>query len=366
MPSVVVVGGGAMGSAAAWQLARRGADVVLLEQFGPGHGRGSSHGSSRIVRLSYADPFYVDLAAAAYAHWEELEAEANEQLLTWTGVVDHGERSTVESISAALSERGHAVEAIDPAEARDRWPGLRLEPPILFHPRGGRAHADRTVAALKRVAGQLCAELRHGTRVDAIAPKADSVEIRAGDDTWRADAAVIAVGAWSSFVLDGIITLPNLTVTREQPAHFPPVDPTTPWPSFIHHLVGATTRGSATPRGAYGLSSADGVKVGFHAVGPVVDPDEVVPGVDAQRLKPLQDYVAEWIPGVDADRPDAVPCLYTLTDDSDFIVDKVGPVTIAAGFSGHGFKFTPQIGSMVADLVLGAGPAPRRFSLNRP
>jgi sarcosine oxidase len=365
MPSVVVVGGGAMGSAAAWQLARRGADVVLLEQFGPGHARGSSHGSSRIVRLTYVDPFYVDLAAAAYAQWEELEADANERLLTWTGVVDHGERSTVAAISDVLSSRGHAVEVIDPSEARDRWPGLRLEPPILFHPRGGRAHADRTVAALKQVASQLGAEIRHDTRVDAIVPAGDGVEIRAGDETWRADATVVAVGAWSSSVLDGIVRLPNLTVTREQPAHFPPVDPTTPWPSFIHHLVDTNTRGSATPRGAYGLSSVDGVKVGFHAVGPVIDPDESVSDIDHERLKSLQDYVTEWIPGVDAGRPDAVPCLYTLTDDADFIVDKIGPVTIAAGFSGHGFKFTPQIGAMLADLVLDAGPAPRRFSLNR-
>ena len=105
MVEVVVVGGGAMGSAAAWQLARRGADVVLLEQFGPGHGRGSSHGSSRIVRLSYDDPFYVDLAAAAYQQWDELEADSGEQLLTWTGVVDHGEQSTVDAMTQLLSTR---------------------------------------------------------------------------------------------------------------------------------------------------------------------------------------------------------------------------------------------------------------------
>jgi sarcosine oxidase len=365
MPSVVVVGGGAMGSAAAWQLARRGADVVLLEQFGPGHTRGSSHGSSRIVRLSYADPFYVDLAAAAYAHWYELEAEANEQLLTWTGVVDHGQREPVEAMAELLAGHGHAVELVDLAEAADRWPGLRFDGLVLHHPRGGRAHADRAVAALKRVASRFGAEIRHDIHVDAIAPTSGRVEIRAGDDSWRADAVVVAAGAWSPSVLDGLVQLPRLTVTREQPAHFPPLDPMIPWPSFIHHLVDTTTRGSATPRGVYGLSSADGVKVGFHAVGPLVDPDKVGSGVDSERLKTLQDNVAEWIPGVDAARPDAVPCLYTLTDNSDFIVDRVGPMIVAAGFSGHGFKFTPQIGSLIADLVLDEKPAPARFSLNR-
>ena len=114
MVDVVVVGGGAMGSAAAWQLARLGADVVLLEQFGPGHGRGSSHGSSRIVRLSYDDPFYVDLAAAAYQQWDELEADSGEQLLTWTGVVDHGAPSTVDAMARLLSTRGHATDLLDP------------------------------------------------------------------------------------------------------------------------------------------------------------------------------------------------------------------------------------------------------------
>jgi sarcosine oxidase len=365
MPTVVVVGGGAMGSAAAWQLARRGADVVLLEQFGPGHVRGSSHGSSRIVRLSYADPFYVDLAAAAYGSWEELEADANERLLTWTGVVDHGDPSPVEAMAVVLNECGHAADLLDPADAAERWPGLRFESRVLFHPRGGRAHADRTVAALKRVASRYGADIRHDARVEAIVPAADNVKVRAGDETLRADAVVITAGAWSGYLCKDLVKLPRLTVTREQPAHFPPLDPSTPWPSFIHHLVGSATRGTATPRGAYGLSSADGVKVGFHAVGPVVHPDQIGTEVDDRRLQALQDYVAEWIPGIDADRPDPVPCLYTLTDDSDFVVDRIGQVTIAAGFSGHGFKFTPQIGHIVADLALDSGPAPRRFGLNR-
>ena len=365
MPDVVVVGGGVMGSAAAWQLARRGADVVLLEQYEPGHLRGSSHGSSRIVRLSYADPFYVDLAAAAYERWTELEAEAGEPLLTWTGVVDHGDEPTVREMADLLGARGHAVDVLKPAAAMDRWPGLRFTSPVLFHPHGGRGDPDRTVAALKRLAGRYGAEIRHDSRVDAVAPATDSVEVRTADQVIRAGSVVVATGAWTASVLTGLVTMPRLTVTMEQPAYFPPRDTEQPWTSFIHHLAGIATRGTATPRGAYGLSSADGVKVGFHAVGPVIDPDDPDRGIDAARLRALQDYVAEWIPGVDAARPEAVPCLYDLTDDSDFIVDKVGPVTVAAGFSGHGFKFTPQIGHIVADLVLDDVPAPRRFGLNR-
>jgi sarcosine oxidase len=363
---VVVVGGGAMGSAAAWQLARRGADVVLLEQFGPRHGRGSSHGSSRIVRLSYDDPFYVDWAAKAYHQWDELEADSNEPLLTWTGVVDHGDPSTVDAMARILSTRGHATDLLDPAEAAARWPGLRFDGPALFHPRGGRAHADRTVAALKRVAAEHGADIRHDTRVKAVLPAGDHAEIRTDDETLLASAVVVSTGAWTASLIGDVLRLPALTVTREQPAHFPPRDPGTPWPSFIHHQIGTPTRDTATPRGTYGLSSVDGVKVGFHAVGPVVHPDEPGMDVDEQRLRVLQDYVAAWVPGVDAERPAAAPCLYTLTDDSDFVIDRVGPLTVAAGFSGHGFKFTPEIGRIVADLVLNGRPASERFRFSRP
>jgi sarcosine oxidase len=224
-----------MGSAAAWQLARRGADVVLLEQFSPGHVRGSSHGSSRIVRLSYADPFYVDLAAASYARWDELEADSGEQLVTWTGVVDHGDPPTIDAMDAILIARGHLTERLPPAEAAERWPGLRFDEPVLFHPRGGRAHADRTVAALQRVAERHGAETRHDTRVAALVPESDGVEVRTSSAALRAAAVVVAAGAWTASLLGDTLELPSLTVTREQPAHFPPRDPEMPWPSFIHH-----------------------------------------------------------------------------------------------------------------------------------
>jgi sarcosine oxidase len=360
---VVVVGGGAMGSAAAWQLTRRGVEVTLLEQFEPGHTRGGSHGSSRIVRLSYDDPFYVDLAATGYDRWAELEDECGEQLLTWTGVVDHGDPATVGALAAAMESRNHVVQRVEPDQAAERWPGLRFDTTALFHPRGGRAHADRTVAALQRVAAARGAEIRHGVEVEAVVPGPDAVEIRTPDQTLRARHVVVAAGAWAGQLLDGVVTLPSLTVTREQPAHFPPFDPAVPWPSFIHHIAAATVHGAATPRGVYGLAGPDGVKVGFHAVGPVVDPRNVPDTVDEARLRELQAYVRRWVPGVDASRPVADGCLYDLTDTADFVVDRVGPLTIAVGFSGHGFKFVPEIGRLVADLVLGTRVTPARFAI---
>jgi sarcosine oxidase len=233
----------------------------------------------------------------------------------------------------------------------------------LFHPHGGRVHADRAVAAFQRAASTYGADVQHGVRVESIVPSVDGVEIRGPDEVWTARAAVVAAGAWAGSLLEDLVSLPRLTVTLEQPAHFPPRDAAATWPSFIHHLSDARTRDGATPRGAYGLAGPDGVKVGLHAVGPLVDPETDERGVDGRRLRDLQEYVADWIPGADVDRPSATPCLYTLTDNADFVIDRMGPVVAATGFSGHGFKFAPEIGRIVAELALGTGRAPERFGL---
>jgi sarcosine oxidase len=364
---VVVVGGGAMGSAAAWQLSRRGREVVLVEQFHPGHERGSSHGSSRIVRLAYSDPFYVELAARAYDAWVELEDATGQRLITWTGVADHGDRPTVDKLADALTGGRHDIELIDPAEATQRWPGLRFDGQVLFHPRGGQVHADRTVQAMQADAARLGAEVVYGTRVTAIVPTADGVEVHTDGDAFAASQVVVAAGAWSAGLLGSGMALPALTVTREQPVHFQPIDGTTPWPSSIHHQSDAVTRTGTSPRGTYLLGSPDGVKVGFHAVGPVVetaDPGDLR-GIDEAAFVAVREYVTTWVPGVDPASGEPAPCLYTLTDNSDFVIDRVGNVTVAAGFSGHGFKFTPLIGQLLADLVTGERTPPERFRLAR-
>jgi sarcosine oxidase len=218
------------------------------------------------------------------------------------------------------------------------------------------------VAALQRLAAEHGAQIQHGVRVEAISPRPTGAEVRTTSDTVRAKQVVVAAGSWSSTLLRGLVAMPAVTVSLEQPAHFRPVDWSYPWPSFIHHQADATTRTGLSPRGAYGMASPDGVKVGFHGVGPVIDPDA---GRDADpvALRNVQEYVHRWVPGVDADTADPAPCLYDLTDNSDFVIDRVGDVTVAAGFSGHGFKFTPEIGRLVADLVLERGQPPQRFRL---
>src|SRR3954462_11923937 len=152
-----------MGSSTAWWLARRGVDVALLEQFEPGHTRGSSHGGSRIFRYAYDQPEYVRMAQAALPLWRELEADASRTLLETTGAIDHGDPRSVADVAAALEAGGAAHEMIPAAEARERWPGMRFDTDVVFHPDGGRCRADDAVRALQDRAGAHGADVRFGT-----------------------------------------------------------------------------------------------------------------------------------------------------------------------------------------------------------
>jgi sarcosine oxidase len=365
---VIVIGGGAMGSAAAWQLAERGVDVLLLERFQPGHVQGASHGASRIFRLSYSDPVHIGLAREALGLWRQLEQASGSDLLTITGGVDHGDPAALQTLHAGLAAEGVASEWLTPAEAEQRWPGFRIDTRALYHPDSGRLHADRSVAALQAAARDRGAVVRHETQVTSISVHdVDAVQIRTADgQVLRARRAVVAVGAWTRPLLVGVVPLPTLRVTQEQPAHFAPRADDTPWPSFVHQIAPDSPGFGKFHGGVYGLQTpGEGVKVGFRGSGPLVDPDHRDFRPRADQLAALQEYVYTWLPGLDAAHPAPISCTYTTTPDSIFVLDRQGPVVVAAGFSGHGFKFVPAIGRVLADLAIdGARPDPI-FALDR-
>jgi sarcosine oxidase len=353
---VVVIGGGAMGSAAAWWLARRGRDVVLLEQFHQGHTRGSSHGGSRIFRFAYDRADYVRMAQAALPLWRELEDDAGRRLLITTGGVDHGPEERVRPIAAMLEQCRATYSWLQPEEAEARWPGMRFDDHVLFQADAGCCLADATVRALLQQARAYGAVVRFDAQADCRV-YGEGVEVRTDTETYEARVAVIAAGSWATRVLPTPVALPRLRVTEEQVFHFRTVDDgvgesANGWPSFIHHRV----------PWRYGLFTPDeGVKVAEHGTGPETDPDRRTFVVDAAARARVQEYVAEWLPGLIPDPVTETTCLYATTPTEDFIVDRVpgSPVVVAAGFSGHGFKFTPLIGQMLADLAEGRPGHPR-------
>jgi sarcosine oxidase len=357
-----------MGAATAWNLARRGVDTVLVEQFRLGHSLGSSHGRARIFRLGYPDQFYVRLARTALPLWRALETETGTPVLELTGAVDHGEPSSVGAVHRALEEQGVRSELVTPTEAAHRWPGLRFENVALVHPDAGRIDAAAAVSAFAAAARRRGAEVSETEEVvDLRVLDGSGVEVTTSRRTLRADHVVVTAGAWLPRVVGAHVPLPVLRTTQEQPAVFAPTDPATPWPSVLHHPTVATVH-AGMPSGVYGLGGPEGFKLGFHAVGRPVDPqdrEQDVRRLDDATFDLLRQYARSWAPGVDADSAVPQPCLYTVTEDHDFVVDRVGPVTVAGGFSGHGFKFAPAVGDLVAGLATGVRITPDRFALSR-
>lgn len=374
---VAVVGAGVMGAATARALARRGTQVVVLEQFRPANPWGASHGRARIFRMAYADPLYLRLAREALPLWRELEHDTEVDVLTLTGAVDHGDPAALAALARAFESVGEPARRIGAEEAHRHWPGLAFEGDVLHHPRAGRLDAEAAVHAFVTAAASCGGQVLPDHPVEHVELRAeDDVRLHTPTGVVRARQVVVAAGGWTASLIGDALgaDLPSMRLTQEQPALFAPL--TAPWPSFIHHLPGGSPE-APLGIGVYGTGGTEGVKLGRHGTGREVSPAERradADRVDEAEVERLQRYARRWLPGVDADRAVPQTCTYTTTVDSDFVIDRVGPVTVAAGFSGHGFKFAPLVGELVADLVVGVqtavpsdlhAVAADRFSLHR-
>jgi monomeric sarcosine oxidase len=369
---LIVVGAGLAGAAAARSAAQRGANVVVLEQFGPGHRNGSSHGSARIFRRAYPDPLYVRLTGQAGELWRELEAAAGERLLTMTGEIDFGAARDPAGLHAVLTGCGVPAELLPAQEAGSRWPQFDFTGigQVLFHPNAGVLDPDLAIAALLRLATARGADVRFGTQVTGLDRGGDGAIIRAGDEEFTAPVAVVAAGAWTAPLLDGVVALPPLTVTQQQVFHFAPAAGTAkstaqsaaapPWPVFIA-ADGADY--------CYGLPGGrDGevpgaIKVGEHHPGTVTTAAGRDFRVDEAARSRVAGFARRRLPGLDPAPVNETTCLYTWTANEDFILDRRGPFVVASPCSGHGAKFAPLLGEAIADLAAGKPPAEPRFTL---
>lgn len=348
---VVVVGAGVMGTSAARWLANRNRHTLLLERFEIGHARGSSGGPTRIFRLTYDHPDYVRMAQLALHEWRALESDAGEPLLITTAGLDLGEggRSSAEALEAA----GAAFQYL-PAEAvQERWPAVLLEPgtEVFVQEDGGVCMAERTVRAQARLAARAGATVLEHTPVESILATGMGAEIHTPAETYRAPVVVVTAGPWAGDLLRTAgVDLP-LVPSFEQVTYFVLEEPS-PLPTIIDWTV-------TPPRTPYTVPNpekAGHFKIALHMSGPAVDADTRSFEPDPERVERVSAYAAERF-GPHRAEGGTDTCLYTNTPDEEFVLDRHGPVVIGSPCSGHGFKFAPLMGRILADLAM-AQPAP--------
>ncbi|HEU5316406.1 MAG TPA: N-methyl-L-tryptophan oxidase [Chloroflexota bacterium] len=359
---VIVAGLGAMGSSAAYHLAQRGARVLGLDAFAPGHTNGSSHGETRIIRLSYFEhPDYVPLLRRAYQLWQEAQTEVGETLFLVTGGIYIGPPNGELVAGATRSAREHrlAHHLLGAAEVRRSFRELRPADgdSALFEPQAGILFPERCIAAHQTLAAARGAELRHSEPLLRWDPDGDGVRVVTERHVFRAAKLVLTAGAWMPRLLGPAVPLP-LRVERNVVFWLRPPGlqrfSAPAFPIFIWE----------TPQGHfYGLPHVRqrGVKVALHHTGQYGDPDTIDREVRQEDEAPVRQFVRAHIPRLDGPVESSLVCLYTLTPDGHFVIDShpAHPqVVFASACSGHGFKFASVVGEILADLALTGRAAP--------
>ena len=354
----IVIGLGGMGSATAYHLARRGQRVLGLEQFGPLHEQGSSHGLTRIIRLAYHEhPSYVPLLRRSYELWHELERTAGEDLLITTGSLEGGPgdgetfRGALEA--AELHDLPHQV--LDAAELRARYPayaGFDPSTRVVFQPDGGFLLAERTVRAHLDAAAAAGADLRFETPVRSWeATASGGVRVKTDAGVHEADRLVICAGAWAARLVPALTDL--AAPERQVLAWLTPRRPELFTPDRFPVFLLDVDEGSY-----YGFPTYDGhgFKFGWyhHFREPIdpADPDRSTRPADEAALRA---FAERYFPDGAGPTELLKACIFTNSPDEHFLIDRLPEapqVSVAAGFSGHGYKFCSVVGEIMADLAI--------------
>jgi glycine/D-amino acid oxidase-like deaminating enzyme len=351
--AAVVIGGGVVGLAAAWHLLNLGCrPLAVVERFRIGHDRGGSHGSVRMTRSTYSSaPYAALMRHVREEEWPRLERAAGVTLVHPADVVFFGpDRATLGGYAAAVRAAGADVERVAPAEARRRFPALRIsdDAEVLQDRSGGAIAAGETIRALHRLVSTTGGRVLEDTRAHAIEHAGPALRIVSDRGVLETERAVVATGAWLPELIPSARAV--LTVVPQTVAHFRLAAPARSIPGCVHF-------GGGTEGITYALAEVgrDALKVGRHVTsGPGADPDRPGPPspdeVSALRAR-LEQIVTVPVLGVEGSER----CLYTMTATEDFIVDRWPGdprVVFAAACSGHGFKFAPLTGRLLAELAV--------------
>ena len=353
---VIIVGLGAMGSAAAYHLAQRGQRVLGLDRFSPPHTMGSSHGQTRIIREAYfEDPIYVPMVQRAYVLWEELERAAATKLFLQTGGLMLGTPESAVFSGAKRSAELHGLphEILSATDVRRRFPAITPSPGMLavLEPRAGILFPEACVTAHLRMAGAHGATLRTEEPVQGWTATGNGVEVRTSQGTYHAGRLILSAGAWARELLPGL----KAPLTVERQALF--------WFSPARNAAQLTSERCPIhlwqfdeQRFFYGFPDlGDGVKVACHHDGALGGPDGVAREVSAAEVDEMRGLLRRFMPDAEGAFQSATVCLYTNTPDEHFWIDRHPAheqVWIASPCSGHGFKFSSVVGEILADLCI--------------
>ncbi len=347
---VIVAGLGAMGSSAAYQLARRGLSVLGLDQYHPPHTRGSTHGRTRIIREAYfEDPLYVPLVQRSYELWFELAKRVSTEIIRTTGGLmlgpEHGAVIVGSQASAEANNITHQL--LDSAAISRRFPGLTPPPDFvgLWEERAGLLFAETIVSTHLELALESGADLRLGCPLLGWNDEGNSVLARTGLGDFRSTSLVLTAGPWMSRLLPGLDHL--FTVERQVSHWFEPVPEMAQWPVTLwEHYPGGLF--FTLP------DEVDGLKAGVHHEGETVDPDRVDRQTSKNEEEVVRGLLARFMPAANSRLLKSAVCLYTNTPDHHFLLDRhpdSRQVIVVSPCSGHGFKFASVVGEITAELV---------------
>lgn len=359
---VIVIGLGSMGGAAANALAERGARVLGLETYQPGHDQGSAHGGTRIIRQSYfEDSAYVPLLFSSYAGFAKLEEESGRDLMRLCGgiYIGHPGSKTFAGSHAAAVEHGLDHEVLTAAQIRARFPTMEPHENAmgLYEANAGYVRPEETVRANVEVAARKGAELHFDEPVLSWSPDGEGVHVRTATGDYRAARLVITPGAWAPELLAGM-RLP-LSVERMVFHWFTPDFNALGYPAWSEEQHPVYVEQTYENLQIYGFPMTDGpqggFKLGFFREGTPTTADTIDRSISAAENVRMQARARELFPHLSGEVVQAKTCLYTVTPDEHFVIGRHPEhpqVSVACGFSGHGFKFVPVVGEILADLAL--------------
>ncbi|WP_163167810.1 FAD-dependent oxidoreductase [Arthrobacter sp. Alg241-R88] len=364
----VVVGAGLAGAATAWQLAARGHQVTILERNVPASHDASSHGSARIFRYAYPDPFYTRAVLESKELWDGLTVDTGTKLITPAGSVDYGPERNPRLLASVLAGEGVEHELLSASEARKRWPQIAFDTEVLWHPGAGVIDAESAVNAMVSLAVGRGARLLTGWQLGRVERQGAGYRLHSSTGQMvDAGNVVISAGGWLPGLLgqlslpSGFVAgLPEITVRQEQAFHFRYRDPESAgqWPTFIHKAADIQAYGLPGGRDA-GFA---GQKVAeYNGGGLIPSAGKQTGEVDPANRRRVVDYVQRYLPGLDPEPYAETTCLFTNTPHEDFIIDRIDNLTVLSPCSGHGAKFAPLIGQWAAGLATGTGSVPDRF-----